>query len=321
MKKNFLSILSIIAILCTNITAFAQVDITSAKETIIYYEERTIYNEEGTISTNLATDVKSVTIAQTGTQIIPTEAFDKNLVNLAEVVYRFTYKVTAKRVDGQTATNMPIYTIVFTGPICGSKFTHIDSTGVGYIDIDVRGTKNFTMYCTMQYGAVRSNQVNTTPAVQAKYQSEFYCTGYITALESDYSGALVSAPGITGATFINKFLDAVKLNGSGKANSGQFLHYNGNTGQYSYLDPTTATGTTPVAGRTIAVDPYYIPRAKVNNVWKRATVSIANIGTRVAEDGGGAIIGYRIDVYNGIGTSSMAGWTNGNRAVSLISVN
>ena len=311
-EKVFLLSL-IAALLCTNITAYAQENTIAEKETIVY-------NEECRISTIAATDIQSITISQVGTQIIPTSPFKEDLVQNAEVIYRFTYKVTAKRVNGQAVTNMPIQAFAYTGPIKGYKFTSIDSSGAGYIDIDVRGAKNFTLYCILPNSAVKSNKISTTPTVRANYQSTFYCTGYITVVESEYSGAVASAAGIPGATFKAKFLDAVKINGSGKANSGKFLHYDDITCKFSYLNPTTATGTTPIKGKTIAVDPYYIPRAKVNGIWRRATVSIANIGTRVAEDGGGGIKQYRIDVYNGLGKSGMTGWVNANRSVTLVSV-
>lgn len=50
----------------------------------------------------------------------------------------------------------------------------------------------------------------------------------------------------------------------------------------------TATGTTPTAGRTIAVDPTKIPygsRVKINEI------------TYVAEDCGDAIVGNRVDIF------------------------
>ena len=51
----------------------------------------------------------------------------------------------------------------------------------------------------------------------------------------------------------------------------------------------TATGTTPVSGRTIAVDPSVIPYG---------TEVTINGHTYVAEDCGGAIVGNRIDIYH-----------------------
>lgn len=51
----------------------------------------------------------------------------------------------------------------------------------------------------------------------------------------------------------------------------------------------TATGTTPVDGRTVAVDPQVIPYG--SKVW------IQDIGFRVAEDCGSAVKGKVIDLY------------------------
>lgn len=57
------------------------------------------------------------------------------------------------------------------------------------------------------------------------------------------------------------------------------------TGQYT----STKSGTTPIAGYTIAVDPKFIPLG--------SRVYIENIGWRIAEDVGGAVKGNHIDVF------------------------
>lgn len=310
MNKKLLLVPLIASLLTTSTTVFA-------KDSVIP-EENPYSNEVDSVSTYvLSSDVRTITITPVSTQIIPTTPFKEDLVNNAEVLYRFRYKVTAIRYDNQKVTNTPLTTFSYTGPIKGSKTTAFNSSGDGYIDVDIRGAKAFTLYCRM--GATNSNTITQTPALRCDYQSSFYCTGYNIALESDYNDAKVTATGIKDNTFSKKFLAAVKLNGSGKADDGKYIKYMGSD-TYSYSSPMTATGTTPTAGTTIAVDPYFIPRAKVGGLWKRATVQIANVGSRRAEDGGNAISGYRIDVFRGIGNSSMSGWTNGNRTVTLISV-
>ena len=57
------------------------------------------------------------------------------------------------------------------------------------------------------------------------------------------------------------FLADVKVQGSGKGEDGKYISYYG--GKYSYRKPTTATGTEPKVGQTIAVDSYYIPVSSV----------------------------------------------------------
>ncbi len=199
-----------------------------------------------------------------------------------------------------------------------NKITGINSSGEGFIEIDVRGPKSYTLYSTVD--GIRSNQISATQRVSAYYQNLFHCTAYIVALESDYTGAKVTASGITDAKFKSDFLAAVRMNGTGKADSGKYIRWNGSG--YSYIDkPTTATGTEATAGRTIAVESYYIPMAKVGGRWKRATVNISGIGNRVAEDVRGRIVGYKIDIFMGLGKNTIKTWNNVDKTVRLISVN
>lgn len=172
----------------------------------------------------------------------------------------------------------------------------------------------------MKSSGVKSNTVSLSVPIQAKYDKAFYCTGYYTSLESDWSGEKVAVDSLGNDAYKKAFLEDTKMNGSGKAENGKYLHYDSTKKTFSYVNPVTVTGTTPTAGRTIAVDSYYVPRKPINGVWKRATVSIANIGTRTAEDGGGAINGYHIDVYLGLGNASRLGWTSTNRVVTLLSI-
>jgi 3D (Asp-Asp-Asp) domain-containing protein len=72
----------------------------------------------------------------------------------------------------------------------------------------------------------------------------------------------------------------------------------------------TASGECAQVGVTIAVDPNVIPF--------RGTVDIETVGSRRALDTGGAIRGYHIDVYNGIGRSVCADWQNENLTVTFL---
>jgi len=309
MKKMVFMLLATIVLLCYNpIVHAAEAD--EHGMTASYDEEE--------LERSIITDVKEVKIVQVGEAYIPNNPFSGNLVKNAEVIYRLKYKVTATKFNGSKVTNMPVVAY-YSAAVTGTKVTNINSSGEGFIEIDVRGTKSFTLYSMVD--GVRSNQISATPKMSAYYQNSFYCTAYIVAWEKEYTASKVSASGITGATFRSDFLFDVKRNGTGLDDSGKYIHYDGG-GRYSYIDkPTTATGTEATEGRTIAVDPYYIPRAKVGGRWKRATVNISGIGNRVAEDGGGDITGYKIDVFMGLGKSGIKTWSSINRTVKLISVN
>lgn len=310
--KRLVAFLSVVLLfVCCNFVTYAEEYM--GEEGVI-----TIFNEEGNASRAVGSDVKTVTITQIGTPYIPQEPYNGNVVEYAEVIYRLKFRVTALRYDGKPVTNTSITSITYTGPIEGSKFTRIDSSGIGYVEVDVRGTHNITLLCNI--GNVKSNTVSATPTISAYYESTFYCSAYNTALESDYSGPKVAVSGITDATFKSDFIAQVKMNGSGKTDTGTYIHYSGNN-TFTYLAPTTCTGTTPVANKTIAVDNTYIPRDIIGGRWKRATVNIEGIGNCVAEDKGGGINGYHIDIYKGIGKESLRGWGNTYLKVKLISVN
>lgn len=71
---------------------------------------------------------------------------------------------------------------------------------------------------------------------------------------------------------------------------------------------TTATGTTPTAGRTIAVDPTVIPYG---------TQVIIDGHTYIAEDCGGAIKGNRIDLFFNTHEEALA-WGRRTKEVTII---
>ncbi|HFX6065112.1 TPA: 3D domain-containing protein, partial [Klebsiella pneumoniae] len=112
--------------------------------------------------------------------------------------------------------------------------------------------------------------------------------------ESDFNASRLIGP-VNGLPAKNRyhqgFINDVELQGSGIANDGTTIHYDGGNSFSVRNCPLTATGACAVDGTTIAVDFGVVPR--------RSTVSIDGDGNRVAQDTGGAINGYHIDEYFG----------------------
>lgn len=155
---------------------------------------------------------------------------------------------------------------------------------------------------------------------KATYVSNFKITQYITARESDkyYTGSKQRVSGLTG-TYKSDFIKDVRVQGSGLGEDGRYIKYY--NGVFSYKEPTTATGTRPIVGTTIAVDPYYIPCVIKSGTTYKGYVDIqGGIGRRIAEDRGGKITGRHIDVYVGTGRASLKG-IDGNYRVLFCGVN
>jgi 3D (Asp-Asp-Asp) domain-containing protein len=176
---------------------------------------------------------------------------------------------------------------------------------------DVRGTVS-SFSCTATVGGTNYSGTKTSTIsfnTPCNYTSTFRITYYVIAKESDYTGSYTStASGIsTTKLFKSAFLSAVKLQGSGYSHYNEYMQYNPSTGNFLIVTtPKTAMGTTPTVNKTIAVDPYFIPRRSGN----LAKVRITDVGDRQAEDGGGAITGYKIDVFYGTGLpSTVPSWS------------
>ncbi len=147
----------------------------------------------------------------------------------------------------------------------------------------------------------------------ANYEKDFRITGYIIADENDFSGPTVTDPcGLTG-TYYRTFLYSrrgVLMQGSGRTSDGRYIQIDWLLGDpqgvntcFREVDfPTTASGDPLEPMVTIAADPNIIPLG--------SDVFIEGIGTRTAQDTGGAITGYCIDVYVGIGQAAMDDWEN-----------
>lgn len=144
---------------------------------------------------------------------------------------------------------------------------------------------------------------------------------YMLALESDYGAqpdscsattiygtrytGTVTNPGGLQGTYCASFIANVRLQGSGQLNTGGYINYNVNTRQFVAVNSVNgADGTPVVAGQTVARDRAVIPGRGV-------LVDVDGTGAGLlANDTGGAIRGYRLDLYNGAGRAACAGYAN-----------
>jgi 3D (Asp-Asp-Asp) domain-containing protein len=120
-------------------------------------------------------------------------------------------------------------------------------------------------------------------------------TCYVISQESTFPATPLIGP-VTGLPVGNRyrqgFISDVRLQGSGIALDGTTIHYDGN-GRFSIQAcPLTSSGACAVDGLTAAVDRTVVPF--------RGEVSIDTLGSRVAQDTGGAITGFHVDVYFGL---------------------
>jgi 3D (Asp-Asp-Asp) domain-containing protein len=106
-------------------------------------------------------------------------------------------------------------------------------------------------------------------------------------------------------TFCSSFIAEAKLQGSAGLNNGQLIQYNVGNQTFSIVTALDgADGTPVVAGQTVARDRSVIPTGGY-------TVDVDQIGNSLlANDTGGAIVGYRLDLYDGVGQAVCSGFTN-----------
>jgi len=170
-----------------------------------------------------------------------------------------------------------------------------NSSGTLKAYIEYYGTPNITIYAEYQ-GTTATKVIQTNEAL---YKNSFMMTIYIFALRSNFNSWA-------------EFEEAVQMNGTGYDDiNDQWYSFN----YYGNILPingpnNTASGTTPTEYRTIAVDKAYITReyysSNGTSAWHRGYVYIEGMdnasgdnGYRYAEDSGGAINGYHIDLFVG----------------------
>lgn len=144
---------------------------------------------------------------------------------------------------------------------------------------------------------------------------------YMVALESDYgtapnsctstriagvtyAGSVTNPNGLTG-TYCKSFIANVRLQGTGQFNDGTYGNYDVGSGNINVVTSVTgADGTAVVAGGSVARDRAIIPGRGV-------LVDVDGVGVGLlANDTGGAIRGYRLDLFNGAGRAACASYSN-----------
>ena len=231
-------------------------------------------------------------------QIIPDA---NNLVSEGKVLYQAKYTITAKNEKGGAASGKSVTcTVSGSGASVYSCDEKTNASGKAVIKIRKRAHGDITL--NIKVGA-KTKSFSSTIVKPVLYKRQFEVTVYYTPDEKEYSGSKTTASGVSGK-YRSDFLTAVKMEGYGRTDSGSYIGYE--NGKFSISDkPLSCSGTTLTKEKSVAVDNYYIPRYNDNGTWKRATLSIHGLSYyRRAEDSGGDINGYHIDVYAGIGKTA-----------------
>lgn len=130
----------------------------------------------------------------------------------------------------------------------------------------------------------------------ARYEKSFLVTCYVSSFEGDFTDSPLESkiPGIPpDEKYHTGFLRDVKLQGSGRAKNGKVIRYDSTRSVFAFdTCERSASGTCVIDGESMAVDPQIIP-------WMSKVEILGGIGNRVANDKGGAIKLYRIDLYYG----------------------
>ena len=243
----------------------------------------------------------------------------QGVVNNGIITYQATIRVQVKN-NGSNYANQNVTwstTASSSNAVIVSKDSKTSSAGVAYITFHVRGIEQVPVKITC---GGQSSTVSVDLGTRATYLSDFRITQYVTAREADsyYTGSKISVSGLTG-TYKSDFIADVRVQGSGLGENGKYVKYY--DGVFSHANPTTALGYTPTAGTTIATDPYYIPCVIKNGTKYSGYVTIIGIGDRIAQDRGGAINGFDIDIYTGVGRATLDNSLDGYYSVLFNGVN
>lgn len=226
---------------------------------------------------------------------------DSSSMGIDRLLRQAELKITVKTSGGSPVTNTSVVVSTSLGNnayIYKPNYT-TNSAGQMTVYVEFRGTERVTV--TAKCGT--ASQDFLVIGTRSEYKNKFIITNYYLPSRSNFSSW-------------SSFAKAVSIQGSG---------YDDINNKYYMYDPTsadgvkevdnasTATGTIPTEYRTIAVDGAYIPRGRYQSSgvstqkYHRARVYIPSMATaaqddgyRTAEDSGGSIKGYHIDVFTGL---------------------
>lgn len=201
-----------------------------------------------------------------------------------------------------------------------TRNTGVDGSADAYVET-LDQTSNSTIDSTTPL--VWTDPKGVVTWLPARYVTPFYTTCYRTDLESDFPGPFIVATKWswcnttpTGRTYRAAFMKDIQTQGSGVSVLNETIQYL-TSGNCYYISscPTTSTGLCATVGVTAAVDNKVSPVIPMG-----AAIDIDTLGGRVAQDTGSrkTLVGYHIDIYNGLGAAACAGWTSPNLGVTFV---
>lgn len=182
-------------------------------------------------------------------------------------------------------------------------FNPTNSEGIakGYVGTWDQPGNSVLTSASSTIATAESAQISWLPA---RYKGLFKVTCYRVALESkDTTGPMVKIPGLPGRHH-EYFLSDTNMQGSGEplqlGPQGQkYIHYVKRFHKHMYENcPRTASTHCATKGKTVAVGLKIIPMSPRNSIFSQISID-DGIGDRTAEDTGGRINAYDIDLFGG----------------------
>ncbi|MET3383052.1 3D domain-containing protein [Variovorax paradoxus] len=264
----------------------------------------------------LAWEIQSNTINNDKLPIIPTASRVQN----GQILYRLKIKATLTSI-GKNAPEAR-HTLTVTSDRTGDtiKTSSAATDAAGTVTVTLESREKGKLKLSISEKDITSVPLEITLS-DAWYESTFLLTGYNVCNESDFSGTLVTANGLSNQHRDDFLFGArgVVMQGTGMALNGQYVrptrvgsawatNSRGNPTRMANPGGVTFAYTTGVhgafgavtTGRSIAVDPRVIP--------PHGKVEIDSIGTRYADDRGSRIQDYHIDNFLGAGNGVVQTW-------------